>query len=59
MDSADDNTNRRDGFLPALAISFLMLAAIAGLMKPDAVTGRAAPLALEAVRCPSRILSIY
>lgn len=50
MDNADDNTNRHAEFLPALAISFLMLAAIAGLMKPDAVTGRAAPLALEAVR---------
>lgn len=42
--------NRSESIATAFAVTFMLALAFAGLMKPDAVTGRAAPLALEAVR---------
>lgn len=44
------NEDAISGAVSSLACAALILCALAGMMKPDAVTGRSAPVVLEAVR---------
>lgn len=50
MAEKHDTTTRREGILTGVAVTFMVMLAFFGMMKPDPVMGRHAPLQVEAVR---------